>query len=364
VQLLWNKVNEHNNSAVIKVNKKIAARLKRQINYRLLTSNFQEWINRGKLAPSPDRKPYFSGLVPNFRLDVYHTLQEIDRFLTEVSKRGNVKVFDIGITHEGRPIKAVEILNNANDDRYVWIDGCTHAREWVTVSTALFIIEQAIISRIQTNFLIVPIINADGYEYTWSVDRLWRKNRRLPPLQKHFAREECFGVDLNRNYDANFGGEGSSDDPCSHVFQGVSPFSEPETAAIAKIIWKMRNKIKLFLSLHSFHQLWSCPFAFTKAASPHFTEHVDMLTAIRDSILKTTGEIYRIGPLSTELYVGSGFSLDWTYGKAGIIHSYLAELRDKGTHGFLLPAEQIIPTAIETWAAVTTAICKIFRVNC
>lgn len=40
---------------------------------------------------------------------------------------------------------------------------------------------------------IVPILNPDGYEYTHTCDRMWRKNR---------ARHEgvCVGVDLNRNF--------------------------------------------------------------------------------------------------------------------------------------------------------------------
>lgn len=47
------------------------------------------------------------------------------------------------------------------------------------------------------------------------------------------------GVDLNRNYPWAFGEHddvGSSDDPCSDVYGGPYPFSEPETQAIRNII--------------------------------------------------------------------------------------------------------------------------------
>ena len=38
----------------------------------------------------------------------------------------------------------------------------------------------------------LPVLNPDGYEYTHTHDRMWRKNR---------ARYgECVGVDLNRNF--------------------------------------------------------------------------------------------------------------------------------------------------------------------
>ncbi len=46
----------------------------------------------------------------------------------------------------------------------------------------------------------------------------------------------------------------------------------------------------------------------------------------------------------------SGGSDDWTYGALGLVYSYALELRDTGRYGFLLPANQIIPTARETFA--------------
>jgi len=43
----------------------------------------------------------------------------------------------------------------------------------------------------------------------------------------------------------------------------------------------------------------------------------------------------------------AGCSDDWSK-SIGIKYAYTWELRDKGSYGFLLPAEQIIPTAEET----------------
>ena len=48
--------------------------------------------------------------------------------------------------------------------------------------------------------------------------------------------------------------------------------------------------------------------------------------------------------------VASGSSEDWALGAAGIPYSYSVELRDTGRYGFLLPREQILPTAEEIWA--------------
>lgn len=47
----------------------------------------------------------------------------------------------------------------------------------------------------------------------------------------------------------------------------------------------------------------------------------------------------------------SGGSIDWSY-NLGIKYSFAFELRDTGRYGFVLPANQIIPTASETWMAL------------
>lgn len=39
------------------------------------------------------------------------------------------------------------------------------------------------------------------------------------------------------------------------------------------------------------------------------------------------------------------------YGSMGVKYAFVFELRDTGKHGFLLPKNEIIPTAEETFAA-------------
>ena len=48
----------------------------------------------------------------------------------------------------------------------------------------------------------------------------------------------------------------------------------------------------------------------------------------------------------------SGGSKDYTYGVLKIKYSFALELRDRGKYGFLLPANQIIPTAKETFEGI------------
>lgn len=59
-------------------------------------------------------------------------------------------------------------------------------------------------------------------------------------------------------------------------------------------------------------------------------------------------------PFLTDLAAGG--SNDWAYDARGIQYAYSIELRDTGEYGFLLPAEQILPTGEETWAGIVAAI--------
>ena len=63
-----------------------------------------------------------------------------------------------------------------------------------------------------------------------------------------------------------------------------------------------------------------------------------------------------------------GASVDWAYEGAGIKYSFALELREKldSYYGFLLPQDQILPTARETYAglsAMARTISKEFRVK-
>jgi hypothetical protein len=48
-----------------------------------------------------------------------------------------------------------------------------------------------------------------------------------------------------RNYGYHWGQSGSSSYPCSEIYHGPNPFSEPETRAISNYILKMKDRIKV-----------------------------------------------------------------------------------------------------------------------
>jgi carboxypeptidase A4 len=89
------------------------------------------------------------------------------------------------------------------------------------------------------DFYIVPVVNPDGYEYTHSGMRLWRKNRKDPQLGR------CAGTDLNRNFGYKWGGAGSSKDRCQEIYAGSAPFSEPETQAIRDFVTNLGASVRV-----------------------------------------------------------------------------------------------------------------------
>lgn len=93
----------------------------------------------------------------------------------------------------------------------------------------------------------MPVLNPDGYEYARTVDPMWRKNRNPPP-----EGSDCFGVDLNRNYNVTGFGVGASPDPCSDSYMGQKPDSEPEVRAASDFLLGHNNNIRASLSLHSY----------------------------------------------------------------------------------------------------------------
>lgn len=196
-------------------------------------------------------------------------------------------------------------------------------------------------------FFIMPVLNPDGYEYSHTHNRLWRKTRSTSshPIYRHF----CLGADPNRNYDARHGSTGSSTHPCSQTYAGTVPFTEPETRHQSNFVYANRVGMKMFISFHSYSQMILLPFSHSKQLAPDHKDLDSVGQAAVKAIERTHGTVYRVGPSASILYTASGTASDWAYEKAGIKYSYTIELRDTGTFGFLLPRNQIIPTGEETY---------------
>ncbi len=62
-------------------------------------------------------------------------------------------------------------------------------------------------------------------------------------------------------------------DPCLPTYAGVAPLTEPEVRAVARFLgWprRARPRFSLYLSLHSYSQLWMAPWGYTMEPPPHY----------------------------------------------------------------------------------------------
>ncbi|XP_050682299.1 carboxypeptidase B-like isoform X2 [Leptidea sinapis] len=285
----------------------------------------------------------------------YHRLDVIYEFMENLQKEFPFlcAVISIGQSAEGRDIKLLKISNGNPNNTGVWMDGAIHPREWVSISVVTFIADRIVrtfndqpASVTNKDWYIVPVLNPDGYEYTHTTDRMWRKNRS--------RYGECVGVDLNRNFSYGWGEkgeEGSSDDPGSIFFRGPKAFSEPETLALKKVILKSGVDFKVFLSFHSYGEVIIFPWGYTSDACPDYVELLEGGTAMAKAIFQESGHTYKVGSTKDLMYYAAGTSIDWSYGVANVPFSYMIELRGK-KHRFLLPSEEIVPTARETMNGV------------
>merc|ERR1712241_1631412 len=119
------------------------------------------------------------------------------------------------------------------------------------------------------------VANPDGYEYTFTDDRLWRKTRSPQGI--------CYGVDPNRNFAYHWGELGVSTNPCSDTFCGDRAFSEVEPDNVE--------------------------------------EHIELGDAAVEAIFNTHGIVF-VNENSASLYPASGDANDWYTHDVGIRWSY------------------------------------------
>uniref|UniRef100_A0A9J7Y937 Carboxypeptidase A1 n=1 Tax=Cyprinus carpio carpio TaxID=630221 RepID=A0A9J7Y937_CYPCA len=330
----------------------------------------------------------------DFVYTAYHNLSEIYSFINMLvaENRKLVSKIVIGRSYKKRPLNVLKFSTGANRPG-IWIDTGIHSREWVTQASGtwfakkvkLFIFKFAntnnsscfknrfeqkhtkactnalccmqivkdykrdpVLTDILNNYdiFLEIVTNPDGFAFTHSKNRMWRKTRKPNPGSK------CVGVDPNRNWDAGFGGAGSSGNPCSETYRGPRVNSESEVKAIVDFV-KSHGKLKAFVSIHSYSQMLLYPYGYKYTPAKDNAELNVLAKRTVSALQSLYNTRYRYGSIINTIYQASGGTIDWTYNQ-GIKYSYTFELRDTGTYGFLLPADQIVPTAEETWLALMT----------
>ncbi|XP_040571245.1 carboxypeptidase B [Lepeophtheirus salmonis] len=290
----------------------------------------------------------------------YQNIDVIHDFLYETARKNPsiATIFSIGKSYEGRDLLVFKIgTPQPNYKPAIFIEGGIHAREWISPAATTYIINE-FVNNYEKNkeildvfdFYILPILNPDGYAYTFRKDRLWRKSRSRNGGLIGAILPGCVGVDLNRNFgykwlakNSLFNARGGSRLTCLETYAGSKPFSEPETRALSNFLLNNKDKFQGYLSIHSFGQKVIYPYSYTNVKIKDWKELHQMGNVIANTISKYSGvdAIYDVGTSSDVQYRASGGADDYVRGALGIKWVFLIELPDKGRHGFLLPPHLI-----------------------
>lgn len=236
----------------------------------------------------------------------------------------------IGYSIQDRQLLAMKLTNEKikGQKPQVLFLATHHAREWVATQMAMRLITYLAVNygsnqRVtdllnNTEVWVIPVANPDGYQYTFTNERLWRKNLRDNDGDGEITIVD--GVDLNRNFESHWGldEEGSSSNPSDATYRGTSANSEPETQAVVNFIES--KDFKFIVSYHTYGNWilypWGWQWKTTSLDDPIFVAQAgnDDVPAIWDSILD---EGYDPG-VGADLYITNGDFTDYTYGELGI----------------------------------------------
>ncbi|MFN7962632.1 MAG: M14 family zinc carboxypeptidase [Thermoanaerobaculia bacterium] len=241
-------------------------------------------------------------------------------------------------SNNGYDLRVLKLTNSAipGPKPKLFITSAIHAREYTTAETILRFAQQLV----------------DGYgvnaDATWILDYnevhlllhtnpdgrkkaeagiSWRKNTHT---------NACFdpnsiGVDLNRNFDFEWGTRGgSSPDVCDETFRGPSAASEPETQAVESYLTAIfpdqrpddlvtpspADATGIYLDVHSFSPDVLTPWGFSPpncTGGPLAPNVTQLLTLGRKYGFYSGYEV-----LQGSLYCTDGDTMDYGYGRLGI----------------------------------------------
>jgi hypothetical protein len=261
-----------------------------------------------------------------------------------------LKLEVLGKTHQGREYLALKMTQDAREvpdgtRPAVLYVSTYHAREWISSEVNRRLLNWYIeqwrandkdIKRLlkDTELWFVLVHNPDGYEYTFDVERLWRKNLRDNDGNGSINNND--GVDPNRNYAEHwkYDDEGSSSLFPSQTYRGPTPESEPETQAMVRLFDKV--PFRFAISYHSFGPLLLYPQGW-QTLTPSADDPIYVALTGRDTDPAVAG--FNPG-VSADLYTTNGEFTDWAHGDRGTL-AWTPEL-EQGCAGcgFVFPDDE------------------------
>lgn len=309
------------------------------------------WLNEQGIAYAKHARP-LEDFLPKAN-DGFLTFAEYEIELSawETDYPAIASVTEIGRTWENRPLLLLKISDNVGtdeDEPEVLFIALQHAREWLSGMTVHGIVDHMLSnygtdSRVTNavdhcQLYVLLVANPDGYVYTHTTDRTWRKNRRDNG-------DGTFGVDLNRNFD--WAWSTASGNTSSGTYRGPSPNSEPETEALIDWIEDHRGGLAACLNYHTYGQLIMYNWAYTSADPPNVEVMAPVAGLLRDEIFAVNGSVFEVGSWAQVLsYAGGGSTNDYLHAALGI-PTLTLELAPDGSPGFYVAGTAIDPSVAE-----------------
>lgn len=209
---------------------------------------------------------YAGGRATENDFNHFWTMAEINAYETYLAyNHGDIVSTEVvGYSGQGQLLRAVKISQHGHGQidgtrPVVFIDAGVHAREWAAHMATVYFLYQIVQRRalqtlLQTvDIVVLPVVNPDGYVYSHTSARLWRKTRS--PI----AGSTCIGVDGNRNYEHMWR---TGSPACTETYPGSMPFSEPETRAVRDILLRYGASVKIYASMHSYGNYVLYPWGY------------------------------------------------------------------------------------------------------
>eukprot|EP00058_Branchiostoma_floridae_P005968 XP_002591456.1 hypothetical protein BRAFLDRAFT_70032 [Branchiostoma floridae] len=240
-----------------------------------------------------------------FNFDDYNTYDEIVDQLEDFAESypNLTSVFSIGASSEKLYIYGIKVGAAGSNKPAVFLEGQLHARDWIVSATLMYNIKfllegygsdnQTTTLMDQVDFYFIPVTNVDGYVYTYEI---------------------------------------------------------PETEAVSDWVLTNSNDVKAYLSVQAYGEKWMTPYGWTTGAQQLPPDQEQFHLANR-----AAGASFSVGTIAELSGMAAGSSCDWAYTVAGIKYSYAIELRDMWD-GYVLPADQIRPSADEFFAGLLSMV--------
>jgi len=336
------------------MNKKTAMLITLFICFVLLFVTFSGCIEKEQKTEeitTPEVKLDQPSILPDWKDGDYHdyygTIDLLNEF--EIKYPDLVNVFSIGNSVLGKDIWCIRITNenNTKSKSSCLIHGCIHGNEWEAGESCLYLAEYLLINfdanETITNILnsseiyLVPLVNPDA--------------RQMDYLSND-SRFNANGMDLNRNFDVDFGRLLGCSMPLGKLFGrikipyllfprlnkwfprifppwatncGRHPFSEPETQALRDLMIELRdNDFSFCVDCHGATHCVGIPWGVLKPPFEKSTQEQYIFDYVLDWVVENT-EYERADDVSVMDYYASGTAEDWVF-KEFRIPSFYFEL--------------------------------------